>query len=275
LSARKQLVVNADDFGFTPDVNQGIVEAHRGGILTAATLMANGAAFDDAVRLARETPALDIGCHLVLVGGHSLVSGKAFPPTVGRLVAALARRQIRIYDELAAQVRRIAAAGIRPTHLDTHKHTHLAPPVLDAVARLSEEFGIRWVRRPFDFPLRAAGGTAPLATRLASGAMGLLRGRFQRVLTRHGCRTTDHFAGFQITGRLRTAELVQLLELVPEGTTELMCHPGRCGAALRQAPTRLKESRERELEGLMSAEARAALERNGIELVNYAGLGAG
>ena len=268
-------MVNADDFGFTPDVNQGIVEAHRGGILTATTLMANGAAFDDAVRLSRETPSLDIGCHLVLVGGHSLVSGKAFPPTVGRLLAAVARRQIRIYDELAAQVRRIAAAGIRPTHLDTHKHTHLAPPVLDAVARIGEEFGIRWVRRPFDFPMNAAGGTTPLATRLASGAMGLLRGRFQRVLTRHGCRTTDHFAGFQITGRLRTAELVQLLELVPEGTTELMCHPGRCGAALRQAPTRLKESREEELEALMSAEARAALERNGIDLVNYEGLEAG
>jgi hopanoid biosynthesis associated protein HpnK len=275
LSSRKQLVVNADDFGFTPDVNQGIVEAHRGGILTATTLMANGPAFDDAVRLARETPTLDIGCHLVLVGGHSLVGGKAFPATVGRLMAAMAGRQIRIYDELAAQVRRIAAAGIRPTHLDTHKHTHLAPPVLDAVARLSQEFGIRWVRRPFDFPMNAAAGPTPLATRLASGAMGLLRGRFQRVLEKHGCRTTDHFAGFQITGRMRTAELAQLLELLPEGTTELMCHPGRCGAALRQARTRLKESREEELEALMAPETRAALQRNGIELVNYGELGAG
>jgi len=274
LSSRKQLVVNADDFGFTPDVNQGIVEAHRGGILTAATLMANGAAFDDAVRLARETPSLDIGCHLVLVGGHSLVSGKALPPTVGRLLAAVARREIRVYDELAAQVRRIAAAGIRATHLDTHKHTHLAPPVLDAVARLSREFGIRWVRRPFDFPLNAA-GAAPLGTRLASRAMGLLRGRFQRVLEKHGCRTTDHFAGFRITGRLRTAELVELLGLLPEGTTELMCHPGRCRAALRQARTRLKESREEELEALLAPETRAALERNGIELVNYGELEAG
>jgi predicted glycoside hydrolase/deacetylase ChbG (UPF0249 family) len=78
-----------------------------------------------------------------------------------------------------------------------------------------------------------------------------------------------------MTGQLRTAELVELLELVPEGTTELMCHPGRCGAALRQANTRLKESREEELEALMAGETRAALERNGIELVNYEGLGAG
>jgi predicted glycoside hydrolase/deacetylase ChbG (UPF0249 family) len=272
LTVRKQLVVNADDFGFTPDVNQGIVEAHRGGILTATTLMANGEAFDDAVRLARATPSLDIGCHLVLIGGRSLVTGKAFPLTVPGLLGALARREIRPYEELAAQVRRVVGAGIDATHLDTHKHTHLAPPVLQAVARIGQEFGIRWVRRPFDFPLQALSGAAPLMKRLTSRAVGLLRNRFHRALERRGCRTTDHFAGFQITGRFRTAELVELLGLIPPGTTELMCHPGRCGAALQQARTRLKESRERELEALVSPEVRKALSRNGIELVNYRGL---
>jgi len=272
LSGRKQLVVNADDFGFTPDVNRGIVDAHRHGILTAATLMANGAAFDDAIRLARETPALDVGCHLVLIGERSLVSGKPYPPTVARLLAALARREIRPYEELRAQVRRILDAGIRPTHLDTHKHTHLAPPVLDAVARLGEEFGIHWVRRPFDFPLNARGGGAPALKRIASRAMGLLRRRFHRVLTRHGCRATDHFAGFRITGRFRVPELVELLACLPDGSTELMCHPGYCGEALRGARTRLKESRERELEALTAPQTRAALERHGIELVRYAAL---
>ena len=177
MNARKLLVVNADDFGFTPDVNQGIVEAHRGGILTAATLMANGAAFDDAVRLGREVPALDIGCHLVLVGGRSLVTGRPLPPTVPQLLGAMARCEIRIYEELAAQVRRIVEAGIRPTHLDTHKHTHLAPPVLEAVARLGAEFGIRWVRRPFDFPGSGAGATAPRMKRLASAGLGFCRNR--------------------------------------------------------------------------------------------------
>jgi chitin disaccharide deacetylase len=144
--------------------------------------------------------------------------------------------------------------------------------VLDAVARLSEEFGIRWVRRPFDFPLHGIAGPVPPMTRVANGALGLLRHRVHRVLERHGCRVTDHFAGFQITGRFRTAELVQLLACLPEGTTELMCHPGYCGDALRGAPTRLKESRERELEALTAPETRAALERNGIELAGYEGL---
>ena len=174
LSARKQLVVNADDFGFTPDVNQGIVEAHRGGILTATTLMANGAAFDDAVRLARETPTLDIGCHLVLVGGRSLVTGKAFPPTVVP-TAGGAGRGARSAPTMNWRRRCGASstAGIQPTHLDTHKHTHLAPPVLEAVARLGEEFGIRWVRRPFDFPLQRAAVAPRHVKRLTSARAGV------------------------------------------------------------------------------------------------------
>jgi predicted glycoside hydrolase/deacetylase ChbG (UPF0249 family) len=272
LTPPKQLVVNADDFGFTPDVNAGIVEAHRGGILTAATLMANGDAFEDAVRLARQTPTLDIGCHLVLVGGHSLVTRQPFPATVAQLVAALATRRIRVYDELAAQMHRIVDAGVRPSHLDTHKHTHLAPPVLDAVARLAEEFGVRWVRRPFDFPLNALRGGVPRLKRLSSDALGLLRRRFHRVLASHGCRTTDHFAGFQITGRFQTAELVELMSVIPPGSTELMVHPGRCGPALRAARTRLKESREAELAALVAPEVRQATLRHGITLVNYAAL---
>jgi predicted glycoside hydrolase/deacetylase ChbG (UPF0249 family) len=270
LSSRKQLVVNADDFGFTPDVNEGIMDAHRRGILTATTLMANGAAFDDAVRLVRETPTLDLGVHLVLAGGRSTLTGQPLPPTVAKLLAALARREIRVYDEMRAQVRRVVDAGLRPTHLDTHKHTHLAPPVLDAVARIGQEFGIVWVRRPFDFPLNAA--RVPTLRRLTSRALGLLRPRFHRVLAKHGCKTTDHFAGFQITGRFRTAELVDLMAAIPEGSTELMCHPGYCREALRAMRTRLKESREHELEALVSREVREAVERNGVEVVNYAGL---
>ena len=266
---RKQLVVNADDFGFTPDVNEGIVEAHRRGILTAATLMANGAAFDDAVRLAQQTPRLDIGCHLVLVGGRSLLTGKALPATVAQLIYALASRQLQVYEELRAQIQRIIDSGIRPSHLDTHKHTHLAPPVLEAVARLGDEFGIRWVRRPFDFPLNGVNGASSRLKRLTSNSLGLLRRRFHRVLEGRHCRSTDHFAGFQITGRFRTRELLHLLRILPQGSTELMCHPGHCSDALREAPTRLKESREEELKALTAPEVKDTIEREEIALVTY------
>jgi predicted glycoside hydrolase/deacetylase ChbG (UPF0249 family) len=269
LNSRKRLVVNADDFGFTADVNEGIIQAHREGILTAATLMANGEAFGDAVALVRQTPSLDIGCHLVLVGGRSLISGKELPETPAALLSAIVRRHIAPYRELRAQVERIVEAGIQPTHLDTHKHTHLVPPVLEAVARLGEEFGIGWVRRPFDFPMTAGHAAVPTVKRLITGILRLARPRFHRVLEAHHCRTTDHFAGFRITGRLRTPELVSLLGALPEGTTELMCHPGLCGEALRRAATRLKESRQAELEALTAPEVRNAISRAGIQLVNY------
>lgn len=257
----KKLIVNADDFGFTRDVNRGIVEAHRGGILTATTLMATGDAFEDAVRLAKESPTLDVGCHLVLVGSPGL------PATIPQLLRAVALGQIRIYDRLATQVRRLFDAGLRPTHLDTHKHTHLLPPVLAAVARISEEFAIPWVRRPFDLPMHAQ--RAGVVARVVSGGFSVVRSRFERELARHHCRSTDHFAGFQITGNYDAGELAALIRSLPEGSTEFMCHPGICTDELRSAQTRLKESRARELAALTSAEVRVALQEARVELAAY------
>jgi predicted glycoside hydrolase/deacetylase ChbG (UPF0249 family) len=226
--------------------------------------MATGAAFDHAVELARQNPSLDVGCHLVLVGESP------FPRTVLQLTRAIALGRIKIYDELIAQVRRILDAGLRPSHLDTHKHTHLLPPVLDAVARISEECKIPWVRRPFDFPLTPAG--VSWTKKATSRAFGVVRRRFARVLAARGCRSTDHFAGFQITGRYTAADLARLIRALPEGSTEFMCHPGFCTDELRAAPTRLKESREKELLALTSTEVRAALHESGVELVSYRAL---
>lgn len=253
--------MNADDFGFTRDVNAGIVAAHREGILTATTLMATGAAFDDAIRLAREAPSLDIGCHLVLVGAAP------YPPTVAALVRALAVKRIRVYDELRSQVLKLLDAGLEPSHLDTHKHTHLLPPVLDAVARLAEEFHIPWVRRPFDFPIEARG--VPWTRRAVSRGLASLRRRFGRVLEARHCRMTDHFAGFRITGQYDAAELAALIRNLPPGTTEFMCHPGYCADELRAARTRLKESRVEELKALTSPLVREALVEAGVELTTY------
>ena len=230
----KYLIPNADDFGFTRDVNSGIVEAHRHGILTATTLMATGAAFEHAVELARENPQLDIGVHLVLV------DGRGFPPTIPRLLFSLGR--IRIYDELVRQVQKVLDAGIQPSHLDTHKHTHLLPQVFHVVTRIAQEFKIPWVRRRF--------------------------GPFRWLPTR-GCRSTDYFTGFRMTGRYGAAELAEVIRRLPEGSTEFMCHPGLCTAELRAARTRLKESRRRELDALVSEEVRAAIEESGVQLARY------
>ena len=228
------LIPNADDFGFTRDVNEGIIEAHRNGILTATTIMATGSAFHHAVELARENPELDVGVHLVLVGSAG------FPPNLLQLPLSLGR--MRIYDELVLQVRKVVDAGLQPTHLDTHKHTHLLPPVFNAVLRIADEFHIPWVRRRFG-PVRW-----------------LPAGRY---------RSTDHFAGFLMTGRYGAAELAQLIRNLPEGSTEFMCHPGFCTDELRATGTRLKDSRRRELDALTSPEVRTALEESNVQLRCY------
>lgn len=264
MTAARILVVNADDFGFTRDVSEGIVEAHREGILTATTLMATGAAFERAVELAHENPTLDVGCHLVLTGAPG------FPASVPALLAALVRREIDPYSALRSQIEKILATGLRPLHLDTHKHTHLWPPVLKAVARLSREFAIPWVRRPFDFPL--TGEPLPLSRRALAAAFGGLGPFFENSLHAQGCRTTDYFAGFTITGDYDAARLIRLIEKLPAGVTELMTHPGRLGEELRSAKTRLKESRERELRALVDPRVREALHRHGVRLQGYRGL---
>lgn len=257
--------MNADDFGFTRDVNEGIVEGHLNGIVTATTLMANGDAFDHAVMLARENPSLDVGCHLVLVQGRSVSDpSRELPATLAELTRALLQRKLPVYEELHAQVRKIVSAGVRPTHLDTHKHTHLLPPVLEAVARVAHEFGIPWVRRPFDFGIDTGARMTKSAVALG---MRVARPGFARALGE--LKTTDHFAGFQITGTLKQSNLIETLERLPQGLTEFMCHPGKLGPELRVAATRLKESRQMELSALVSPEVRSTIERRGIELVSY------
>lgn len=254
----KRLVINADDFGFTRDVNAGIVEAHRNGVLTSTTLMATGDAFDDAVTLARETPSLDIGCHLVLVQGRSLVSGRSFPETPRALLAALFARRLNVYAELRAQIEKLLSAGIRLTHLDSHKHTHIVPAIFRQVVRLAHEFEIPYVRLPLD-------ATVPLAR-----APCILASRYYRSLARQtSVRMTDHFLGFRLTGSLTEKNFSTALASLPDGTTEFMCHPGRLGPELAQAPTRLKQSRVQELEALTSPRVRALIAASGIHLVGF------
>lgn len=251
----KRLITNADDFGFTRDVNAGIIEAHRNGILTSCTLMANGDAFDDALRLAFENPGLDIGAHLVLVQGRSLSTGKPLPDRPRDLLLALARRELDVYSELRAQLEKITAAGIKLTHLDSHKHTHIVPSVFRSVARLAHEFKIPFVRLPLD-------ATVPGGRTIST----LGRKYYERIVRGLNVTMTDHFIGFRLTGKLTEESLGVALKRLQEGTTEFMCHPGYLGPELSGAQTRLKESRVRELEALTSPRIRTLIAEEAIHL---------
>ena len=255
----KRLIINADDFGYNSDINRGIVRAHREGVLTSTTLMANGIAFADAVRLAHETPGLDLGCHLVLVQGHAVANGKPLPETPKQLLGVLARGGLDVYRELRAQVEKILDAGITLTHLDSHKHTHLVPGVFKVAVRLAREFSIPYVRLPLDATVRFS--------RLPFGLAGSY---YRRIARNNGVLVTDRFLGFRLTGCLTEDALAAELERLREGVTEFMCHPGVLGPELKQSRTRLKESRQRELDALISPRIREVIAARGIRLGPFA-----
>ncbi len=269
----RRLIVNADDFGLNRDVNDGVVEAFERGILRAASLMANGAGFEHAVEAARARPGLDVGCHLTLVQGRSVADpAKRLPSSLARMLLSGVGGWAE--EECCAQVERIRAAGVAISHLDTHKHAHLFPPVLEAVAKVAARYRIRWVRRPFDVPLTAASVRSPWKRRLVSRLLAGAAAGFDRRMAAAGLRSTDAFAGFQLTGLYRAEQLAELIRALPEGVTEFMCHPGFCGPELQAAPTRLKQSRERELEALTSELVRRTADQAGVEITSFHALGA-
>ncbi|MBV8829382.1 MAG: ChbG/HpnK family deacetylase [Acidobacteriaceae bacterium] len=255
----KNLVINADDFGFTSDVNAGIVHAHREGVLTSTTLMATGDAFDDAIRLAKENPTLDVGCHLVLIQGRALTTGRPFPDTPAQVAVSMWKHEASAtYAELRAQIEKIQSAGIRATHLDSHKHTHILPQIFRMVVRLAHEFRVPYVRLPLD-------ETAPYARTVCRA----IRPLYSRVAAKHGVRMTDHFLGYRLTGTLTETTLLAALAKLREGTTEFMCHPGYLGPELQRAATRLKQSRVRELEALTSPRVRRFMDEAGVRLATF------
>ncbi len=286
----KRLIINADDFGFTPGVNAGIVRAFQEGILTSTTIMANGEAFDDAVTLALANPGLGVGCHLAVVGGRpvaptrevaSLVDENGFmPATLTQLMMKMARGAVQTTDierEFRAQIERVVKAGIKPSHLDTHKHTHMHPRVMKALARVAVEYGITSIRNPFENIQgpRPTGDAARAQRRayfkqyIISLAVKGQAWRFNRVVRSNQLRTPDNFFGVALTGLLDSSAVHQIIGSVKEGTTELMCHPGICDRALEQATTRLKHERERELEALTEPALRRFALEQGIELISY------
>jgi chitin disaccharide deacetylase len=286
----RRLIVNADDFGLTPGVNRAIVEAHQNGIVTSSTLMATGVAFDDAAKDASSLPGLAIGCHVLLVDAKPVLepeavadlmdpaSGNQFRDNLGPFARRAASGKIsgdHIAAETTAQIRKLQSAGIAVSHIDSHKHTHIVPQVLRPLLRAAKECGVKAVRNPFG-PLRISLLSGHLELWRQYGKVSLLKwlaGWFGSEVSRAGMRTTDGTIGIVTTGFLTQGLLNHMIETLPEGTWELVCHPGYNDADLDKVKTRLRASRAAELEILTSAETRQLLEKNRIDLINFRDLG--
>ena len=282
----RRLIVNADDFGYTSGVNRAILEAHSHGVVTSATLMANGPAFAEAVQLAGTVPKLSIGCHVVLTDGEPVLGAERLPSfTSGSHfrdgMIAFAARAIagridgdEIAAEASAQIRKIQSAGIAVSHIDTHKHTHLFPKILQPLLRAAANCGVRAVRNPFGprLPLRSSHLLARpgLWTRYAEvRILGAFAGKFREAVDREGFTTPDGTLGIVVTGALDETLFYAIARSIPEGTWEFVCHPGYNDADLQAGKTRLRESRETELRVLTLPAAREVLAQQGIELISY------
>ncbi len=254
----RRLIINADDFGLTAGVNRAIAEAHQRGIVTSTTLMANSRAFDAAAEIARADNGerFSVGCHVVLMDGEPLLPPDRVPTlleprngatprfreSLNDFVVASFRHKLNpdeIEAEAAAQLDRLQQAGIQPSHFDTHKHAHMFPAVLRPLLRAAKSRGVGAVRNPFGqvwpLPLASLLRTRQVWKRFAQ--LNVLRNfasSFRREVEAHGLRTTDGSLGVLATGVLDMKLFAAVVENIPEGTWEFVCHPGYSDAELDQ-----------------------------------------
>ena len=250
--------------------------------------MANGPRFQEAADLAKRVPVLKTGCHVVLVDGQAVApslpsltdDAGRFRASLKDFAAAAVRKRIsaeEIQRETEAQIRKIQALGIVLTHVDSHKHTHMFPHVLRPLLRAARACGVGAVRNPFE-PLRSWPGGVIVGTPglwlRSAGVLTfqLFAHQFRKAIVDEGMLTSDGTVGIAVTGKLDQNLLSSILKALPEGTWELVCHPGYADADLQAAGTRLVESRQVELEVLKSEETKKAMETLGIELISYADL---
>ncbi|TPW21477.1 MAG: phosphatase/phosphotransferase [Elusimicrobia bacterium] len=273
----KRLVVTADDFGLSPEVNAAVAEGRRKGVLTAASLMVGAPAAAAAVALAKADPGLKVGLHLVLCHGVPTLPPEAIPALVGHdgrlredlpaLGAAIffssaARRQAEA--EARAQFEAFAATGLAFDHVNGHNHFHIHPTLAGIVARLAREFRVPAVRVPAQpwagLPLAQAGMAAVMAPWTA-----LARRRFEAA----GLKTNDALFGLFETGAMDEAAWLRVAQRLPEGLSEVYCHPATAtlGVLAREMPGYRHAD---ELAALLSPRVREALERSGARLSAFA-----
>jgi hopanoid biosynthesis associated protein HpnK len=284
------VIVNADDFGWSEAVTSGILQGHLAGVLTSTTLMANlpgaAAALE---RARREAPGLGLGLHLNLTEGRPLLPAARLGPLVNergefrRSVAAVFRAaswsaaaRAAVAAEWEAQAAWAADHGLRPTHFDSHKHVHLYPALLPVALELARRHGVRAIRTTAE--LRVAGlerllpAEGSVKERLRQWVQEQVARRWgraaQRAARAAGLATTDWFFGIRATGAMTAGVLGRALAAAPQGTGEIMVHPGLAEAPDGR-PTRLGASRPKELAALGDGRLRAAAAAGGVTWISY------
>ena len=289
----KRLIVNADDFGETPGVNRGVLEAHRRGLVTSASILVNGQAAKAALELSRQVPKLGLGVHLNLSEGIPLSPPRQIPTLVnnrgllylshGQMRRALWKKQVAARDietELRAQVTTVFESGAKPSHLDGHMHIHVLSGISEIVVRLAREFGVPAVRCPLEAPGRilrppsqpVRSCSSLTRQRLVAFGVSLLARRLKWMLQRAGLAYAEHFYGLVQPTFVDATCIETILKSVPEGTSELMCHPRYAEPELLARGGELMQMREVEVQALTSPSAARLAETCNVRLSSYGDL---
>lgn len=274
----KRVIVNADDFGFSPGVTEGILRAHRLGIVTSTTIAANMPAAAEAAGRLADAPGLGVGVHLNVCQGPAMsAEGRAalagadglMDSTATQVILGCIRHPSRlaaVMAECEAQIRWALDHGIRPTHLDSHRHVHSFTPVFRRVAALARRYDIRFIRRPRERLPAGGWPTCPARQRRVRRLTNLF-GTLDALWAGRLFATCGTW-GVAHTGLIDAAWLTRAAAAAPCGVLEIMAHPGLAGD-LEATATRLRESRQAELAALCDPAVRAAFDASAIELTHY------
>lgn len=275
----RYIIINADDFGRHAEINRAVEEGLVHGCLRSATVMPGGAAFAGAIDIARRHEELGLGVHFTLVDGHPILPPEEIPSLVGSEGdflpdhTALLKRYLKgsinleeVRRELAAQLQKVEATGVPLSHVDSHQHMHTLPGIIDIVLDLAARAGIRAVRTPRT-PLFAGafGGLGQLVGRLGLSTLARLAACKAH---RRGLLTPDNFAGIVAGEAVSEGELLHLIAHLPQGTTEVMMHPGMKNDVL-QEDSGWQHDFEAELAAILSPRVGAALQKAEVEPVNF------
>lgn len=275
----RYIIINADDFGRHAEINRAVEEGLVHGCLRSATVMPGGAAFAGAIDIARRHEELGLGVHFTLVDGHPILPPEEIPSLVGSEGdflpdhTALLKRYLKgsinleeVRRELATQLQKVEATGIPISHVDSHQHMHTLPGIIDIVLDLAARAGIRAVRTPRT-PLFAGafGGLGQLVGRLGLSTLARLAACKAH---RRGLLTPDNFAGIVAGEAVSEGELLHLIAHLPQGTTEVMMHPGMKNDVL-QEDSGWQHDFEAELAAILSPRVGEALRKAEVEPVNF------
>ena len=282
----KQLIVTADDFGLAPAVNEAVEQAHRRGILSAASLMVTAPAAEDAVERARHLPELGVGLHLVLVDGRPALPPDEIPDLVGSngrfptdVTAAginifcRPRARAQLEREIRAQLELFRKTGLALDHVNSHHHFHIHPTIAATLVRLAPQYGIKAIRVPTERPIQSwhAAGDRLLHRLLASITQVRWTRSLRRKLDRAGIHTNDCVLGLSDTGDMRADRVARYLANLPEGVSELYVHAAVERWSGPEAWPQNYACRG-EFEALIDANVLATLRRVGVRPITFAAL---